>query len=169
MIVKDSNKSACDVTTDQAVSRKTSLPPRGHSHSLSSVEVKTIVHPKIELLWVILELNTKKTLWRMLVTKQLTVAIVLVWKNYMEVNGYRQLLCNQHSSKHLLLCLTQERNSYRFWDWQNDHFWLNYPFKKDLEDTSKHFTDIQSHHHICSDLSGAYPYLCTLQSTMLPS
>ncbi len=105
----------------------------------------------------------------MLVTKQLTVAIVLVWKNYMEVNGYRQLLCYQHSSKHLLLCLTQERNSYRFWEWQNDHFWLNYPFKKDLKDTSKHFTDIQSHHHICSDLSGAYPYLCTLQSTMLPS
>ncbi len=105
----------------------------------------------------------------MLVTKQLTVAIVLVWKNNMEVNGYRQLLCYQHSSKHLLLCLTQERNSYRFWEWQNDHFWLNYPFKKDLKDTSKHFTDIQSHHHICSDLSGAYPYLCTLQSTILPS
>ncbi len=40
----------------------------------------------------------------------------------MEVSGYRQLLGSQHSSKYLLLCSTEERNSYRFgttWGWEN--------------------------------------------------
>jgi len=51
----------------------------------------------------------------MLVTKQLMVAIVgKKNKNTMEVNGYRQLSGYQHSSEYLLLCPTEERNSYRF-------------------------------------------------------
>ncbi len=33
-------------------------------------------------------------------------------KNTMEVNGYRQLFGYQHSSKYLLLCLTEERVNY---------------------------------------------------------
>ncbi len=32
----------------------------------------------------------------------------------MEVNGYSQLFSYQHSSKYLILCSTEERNSYRF-------------------------------------------------------
>jgi len=31
-----------------------------------------------------------------------------------EVNGYRQLFGNKQSSKYLLLCSTEEINSYRF-------------------------------------------------------
>ncbi len=41
----------------------------------------------------------------------------------MEVNGYCQLVGYAHSSKYLLLCLTEERNSYRFgmtWGWISD-------------------------------------------------
>ncbi len=56
-------------------------------------------------------------------------------KNTMKVNGYRQLFGYQHSSKYLLLCSKEERNSYRFgtmWGWVSDDnldFWLNYAFK----------------------------------------
>ncbi len=42
---------------------------------------------------------------------------------HMKVSGYRQLLGYQHSSKYLLLGLTEERNSYRFgttWGWVNN-------------------------------------------------
>ncbi len=50
----------------------------------------------------------------------------------MEVNGYQWLFVFQHSSKNLLLCSTEERNSCRFWrsKWrQNDDFFLvNGPF-----------------------------------------
>ncbi len=41
----------------------------------------------------------------------------------MEVNGDQKLFGYQHSSKYHLLCLTEERNSYRFgatWGWVND-------------------------------------------------
>ncbi len=43
--------------------------------------------------------------------------------SYMEVNGCSQLFSYQCSSKHLLLCSTEEKNSYRFgetWGWVND-------------------------------------------------
>ncbi len=48
----------------------------------------------------------------------------IAWKNTMEVNGYHQLFGNQHSSKYLLLCSAEERNSYRFrtdWGWVNNN------------------------------------------------
>ncbi len=46
----------------------------------------------------------------------LTVAIDShgIFHPTMEVNGYRQLSGSQHSSNFLLLCSTQETNSYRF-------------------------------------------------------
>ncbi len=51
------------------------------------------------------------------------------WLPYVKnVNGYRQLFGYQHSSKYLLLCSTEERNSYRFGGWVNDTvfiFWVN--------------------------------------------
>ncbi len=80
------------------------------------------------------------TFWRMLVTKQLTVATDFhsIFPHTMEVNGYRQLFGYQHSSKYLILCSAAEKDSYRFattWGWVNDvHFWVNYPFK----DISRH-------------------------------
>ncbi len=51
---------------------------------------------------------------RMWINRELTVVIDLhnMEKNTMEVNGYRQLLGNQHSSKYLLQC-SAERKSYR--------------------------------------------------------
>ncbi len=52
----------------------------------------------------------------MLETKHLTVAIDFhsIEKNTMEINGYHQLFGFQHSSKYLLLCSAEERNSYSF-------------------------------------------------------
>ncbi len=69
----------------------------------------------------------KKIFWRMLVTKHLTVAIDVYsmgGKNTMKVNGDHQLFGYQHSSKYILLCSTEQRNSYRFemtWGWVNDY------------------------------------------------
>ncbi len=73
----------------------------------------------------------------MCVTEQLTVAIDFnsTEKNTMEVNGYKKLFGCQHSSNYLLLCSTEDRNSYRFGNNMrvvNDDtfsFWVNYPFK----------------------------------------
>ncbi len=36
----------------------------------------------------------------------------VAWKNTMKVNGYHQLFGYQHSSKYLILCLTEERVNY---------------------------------------------------------
>ncbi len=51
-----------------------------------------------------------------MVTKQLTVSIDFhsMEKNTMEVNGNHKLLDYPHSSKYVILCLSEERNSYRF-------------------------------------------------------
>ncbi len=72
-------------------------------------------------------LNTKKIFWRMLATKQLTVAIDFHRKVKYYVNGYRQLFGCQHPSKYLPLCSTEERNSYRFGTtsgWVNDRIFI---------------------------------------------
>ncbi len=70
-----------------------------------------------------------KIFWRMLVTKQLLVTsdvhrfFFYFFFYIMRVNGYSQLFGYQHSSKYLLLCSTEERNSCSFgtsWRWVND-------------------------------------------------
>ncbi len=58
-------------------------------------------------------------------TRQLTVAIDFhsMDKNTIEVNGCRQLFAQQHSSKYIILCSTEEMHSYRFgnpFEWAND-------------------------------------------------
>ncbi len=45
------------------------------------------------------------------------------WKIILEANGYRQLFGYQHSSKYLLLCSTEERNSCKF---ETTRGWVNY-------------------------------------------
>ncbi len=49
---------------------------------------------------------------------------------YLGVNGYHQLLGYSHSSKYLLLCSTEERNSYRLRT--SDNSWLNYSFCSEI-------------------------------------
>jgi len=47
-------------------------------------------------------------------------------KSTMEVNGQQELFGWQNSSKYLLLCSTEQRNSYKFrttWGWVNDDKW----------------------------------------------
>ncbi len=53
--------------------------------------------------------SQKKIFWRMLVTKQLIVAIdVHSWNGYLQLFGY------QHSLKCIFVCSTEKINSYRF-------------------------------------------------------
>ncbi len=62
--------------------------------------------------------------WRMLIIKQLTVATDFhsIFFHNTEVNGYRQLFGNKNYSKFLLLCSTEETNSYiwKTWGWVYD-------------------------------------------------
>jgi len=56
----------------------------------------------------------------MSVTKELTSIKKKKKNSTMEVNGVHQLSSYQHSSKYLLLCSAEDRNSYRFgttWGW----------------------------------------------------
>ncbi len=63
----------------------------------------------------------------------LTEATDFHMKHSMEVNVNQEFFGYPHSSEYLLLCSTEERNSYRFiktWRWVNDdnfHFRVNYP------------------------------------------
>ncbi len=53
--------------------------------------------------------------------------VMLKWKHChhsMEVNGYRQ----HNSSKHIILCSAEERNSREMKWWQNLYRWVNCPF-----------------------------------------
>ncbi len=64
-------------------------------------------------------------------TKQMLVPINFHWReiNSMEVNGDQQLFDYQQPSKYILLCLTSERNLYRFgttWRWVIDDNIFNF-------------------------------------------
>jgi len=91
--------------------------------------------------------NNKKIFWRMLVSKLLTGPIdfqMAEKKNTMEVNRDHQLFGYQHSSKYLLLCSAEERNSYKFgtWGWVND----------DRFPSWDHFMDLVLIHSFCFNI-----------------
>ncbi len=93
----------------------------------------------LKLFWIcslFLLLSTKKIIWRILVTKQLTVAIEfdsMEKKYYVKVNGYHLVTTVLQNN---LFCVQQKKethtglNKWRVnkW-WQNFHFWVSYPFK----------------------------------------
>ncbi len=101
---------------------------------------KGIVHPKNGDYHNLLTLNPavehKRIYFKKISNKcELTwYCIVLhgIFFSTMEVNGYRQLFGDPHSSKHLLLCSTEERHSQRFgttWG-LSFHFWVNDKYLK---------------------------------------
>jgi len=61
-------------------------------------------------------------------------------------NGY------QHFSKHLLLCSSEERNSYKFetkWGWwQNFHFWVEFKTFKGLVHPKMKIMSLMTHPHV---------------------
>ncbi len=78
-----------------------------------------------------------KLFWRMLVKLTVVIDFHSMEKYTMvKLNGYRQLFGYQHSSKYLLVYSTEVRNTYRIrtsggWiNYDNFHFWVNYPFKE---------------------------------------
>ncbi len=81
-----------------------------------------------ENLWVFVFWWTKKIFWRMLLTKQLTVAIDFhsMGKN-MKVNGYHQMYNNKITILHIFFCAQQKKlikvwNSLRLSKWNIFNF-----------------------------------------------
>jgi len=109
-----------------------------YSFNLAISFLKGIVHPKwkcwhhlLTLKWFqtcmsfFLLLNTKENILKNVGNRTVDCNhwLPLIFFPTMEGNGVHQLFNCQHSSKYLLLCSTEERNSYRFgttWGWVND-------------------------------------------------
>ncbi len=86
-------------------------------------------------------MEKKKIFWRILVSKRLMAANDFystdkkrLWKSMAIVNCF----VYQNDSLYLILCLTEERHSYRFgtsWGWVNNDtimFWVIAPFKNKM-------------------------------------